>query len=398
MSADNKRFPLSLASLDVKPARSPQSARAATPQTATRNAAETLSRQARTPAGALVNASPLRGRQAWGVDDRAGSFHGNVRQEVTFDGARINASGPGLRNIPASTTGAVSGSGVNAAIHSLAGARAPAGGGNPAARQTGGFIPGAGAAGAFSPAAGAVPRPRQVAGGMAVTPTSIRDDRHGEDGKPLVSDGVRHAMVARIARQGVKDEKVLRAMGTVPRHLFLESGMAGQAYVDASLPIGHQQTISQPYIVARMIEVMRQNAHGGRLDKVLEIGTGCGYQAAVLSQVAREVYSVERIRALHELAKRNLRPLRVANIRLHYGDGMLGFPQVAPFDGIILAAAGLEVPRALLEQLAVGGRLVAPVGASQQVLQVIERINKYEWNTVTLEECHFVPLRPGTSG
>lgn len=213
---------------------------------------------------------------------------------------------------------------------------------------------------------------------------------------PLVSDAVRKAMVARVAKQGVSDPKVLAAMEAVPRHMFMEPALSSQAYIDASLPIGHHQTISQPYIVARMIEIMRDNNRGKVLDRVLEIGTGCGYQAAVLSLVAKEVYSIERIKPLHELAKTNLRPLRIANIRLHYGDGMLGLPQVAPFDGIILAAAGLEVPQALLEQLAIGGRLVAPVGGRQQMLQLIERISKFEWTSETLEECHFVPLRPGT--
>jgi protein-L-isoaspartate(D-aspartate) O-methyltransferase len=213
----------------------------------------------------------------------------------------------------------------------------------------------------------------------------------------LVSNAVRTAMVGRVAKQGVRDSKVLAAMEAVPRHLFLDSGLSSQAYIDASLPIGHHQTISQPYIVARMIEVMRDNASGGTLNRVLEIGTGCGYQAAVLSQVAKEVYSIERIKPLHELAKTNLRPLRIANIRLHYGDGMLGLPQVAPFDGIILAAAGMEVPQALLEQMSIGGRLVAPVGARHQVLQLIERVGKFEWTTVTLEDCHFVPLRPGVA-
>jgi protein-L-isoaspartate(D-aspartate) O-methyltransferase len=182
-------------------------------------------------------------------------------------------------------------------------------------------------------------------------------------------------------------------MERVPRHLFMDEGLAPQAYIDASLPIGHHQTISQPYIVARMIEVMRQ---GGALKRVLEIGTGCGYQAAVLACVAEQVFSIERIKPLHELAKANLRPLRVPNLRLHYGDGMLGLPQAAPFDGIILAAAGLEVPGALLEQLAVGGRLVAPVGARTQHLQLISRVGKTEWISETLEDCHFVPLRPGT--
>lgn len=222
----------------------------------------------------------------------------------------------------------------------------------------------------------------------------------GDAARPMsmVSDGVRTAMVGRLAKQGIRDEAVLAAMNAVPRHLFLQPALASQAYIDASLPIGHHQTISQPYIVARMIEVMRANAQGGMLSRVLEIGTGCGYQAAVLAQLAGEVYSVERIRSLHELARTNLRPMRIGNIRLHYGDGMLGIPQAAPFDGIILAAAGLEVPQALLEQLAVGGRLVAPVGARHQVLQLIERVGAQAWKTSTLENCHFVPLRPGTVG
>ena len=204
-------------------------------------------------------------------------------------------------------------------------------------------------------------------------------------------------MVARIAQQGVRDPLVLAAMETVPRHFFLEPGLASQAYIDASLPIGYHQTISQPYIVARMIEILRADADG-MLNRVLEIGTGCGYQAAVLAQVAREVYSIERIKPLHELARTNLRPLRIANLRLHYGDGMLGFPQVAPFDGIILAAAGLQVPQALLDQMSVGGRLIAPVGNRNQVLQLIRRTGRHEWVTDTLEHCHFVPLKPGTIG
>jgi protein-L-isoaspartate(D-aspartate) O-methyltransferase len=203
----------------------------------------------------------------------------------------------------------------------------------------------------------------------------------------------RRAMAARVARQGVRDGQVLAALEAMPRHLFIEPAMSAQAYTDVSLPIGHNQTISQPYIVARMIELLRE---GGRpLQRVLEIGTGCGYQAAVLSCLAQEVYSIERIKPLHELAKANLRPLRIANLRLQYGDGMLGLPQAAPFDGIILAAAGLDVPRALLEQMAIGARLVAPVGAQDQHLQRIIRTGKSEWTSETLESCHFVPLRPG---
>jgi len=209
------------------------------------------------------------------------------------------------------------------------------------------------------------------------------------------TEAPRRAMAARAARQGVKDAQVLAALEIVPRHMFVEPGMLAQAYVDISLPIGHNQTISQPYIVARMIELLKGS--GQPLRRVLEIGTGCGYQAAVLSCVAQEVYSIERIKPLHELAKANLRPLRIANLRLQYGDGMLGLPQVAPFDGIILAAAGLEVPRALLEQMAIGARLVAPVGAQVQHLQRIIRTGKAEWTSETLEACHFVPLRPGTA-
>lgn len=211
-------------------------------------------------------------------------------------------------------------------------------------------------------------------------------------GVGMVSDKFRQAMVARVAQQGVKDAIVLGALEAIPRHLFVESGLASQAYIDASLPIGHHQTISQPYIVARMTEILR---NGRNLTKVLEIGTGCGYQAAVLSLVAKEVYSIERIKALHELAKTNLRPMRIANIRLHYGDGMLGLPQVAPFDGIILAAAGMEVPHALLTQLTIGGRLIAPVGGRHQVLQLIERVGQNEWTSTILEQCHFVPLHQG---
>lgn len=202
----------------------------------------------------------------------------------------------------------------------------------------------------------------------------------------------RRAMVERLVKQGIKDKVVLAAMGAVPRHQFIESGLVGQAYVDASLPIGYAQTISQPYIVARMIEIMR---NGRTLKNVLEIGTGCGYQAAVLAQLCENVYSIERIKLLQELAKKNLRSLRIANLRLHYGDGMLGLPQVAPFDGIILAAAGMQIPETLLQQLAIGGRLIAPVGERQQVLQLIERTGIADWTKTELEACYFVPLCPG---
>ncbi|MEO0318267.1 MAG: hypothetical protein RL404_1944 [Pseudomonadota bacterium] len=240
--------------------------------------------------------------------------------------------------------------------------------------------------------AGSVPR---GAPARPLATPNLNTDRHAN--VPLVSDAVRKAMVTRLADQGVRDPMVLAAMEAVPRHLFLEPGLASQAYIDASLPIGYHQTISQPYIVARMIEVLREGS-SGKLKRVLEIGTGCGYQAAVLAQVADDVYSIERIRPLHEQARTNLRPLRIPNLRLHYGDGMLGLPQAGPFDGIILAAAGLEVPQALMEQLAIGGRMIAPVGQRDQVLKLVVRTGRNEWMADTLERCHFVPLRPGTFG
>jgi protein-L-isoaspartate(D-aspartate) O-methyltransferase len=237
-------------------------------------------------------------------------------------------------------------------------------------------------------------RPQNTPAMTKLAPTVIQPR---STNSPLVSDAVRKAMIQRLAQQGIKDAKVLAAMEAVPRHMFIEPGLASQAYIDASLPIGYHQTISQPYIVARMIEVLRDGIEG-KMSRVLEIGTGCGYQAAVLAQVAEQVYSIERIRPLHEQARNNLRSLLIPNLRLHYGDGMLGLPQVGSFDGIILAAAGMEVPQALLDQMAIGGRLAAPVGTKNQELRLIRRVRRNEWTTETLERCHFVPLRPGTFG
>ncbi|MEX3527164.1 MAG: protein-L-isoaspartate(D-aspartate) O-methyltransferase [Burkholderia sp.] len=224
----------------------------------------------------------------------------------------------------------------------------------------------------------------------------------GSAGKPattgalgLTSERVRERIVERLRTNGVTDTRVLAAMAAVPRHLFVDPGLAAQAYEDAALPIGHQQTISKPSVVARMIEL----ALAGRVpERVLEIGTGCGYQAAVLSHLTRDVYSIERVKPLFERAKRNLRPLRVPNIRLHYGDGRLGLPSAAPFDAIVIAAAGLDVPQALLEQLTVGGRLVAPVGAQSgqpQVLTLIERVGPTQWRESRLDRVFFVPLKSG---
>ena len=173
----------------------------------------------------------------------------------------------------------------------------------------------------------------------------------------------RARMVERLRAQGIRDERVLGAMQSVPRHMFVDEGLAYSAYDDTPLPIGFQQTISQPFIVARMIELLRA---GRELGRTLEVGAGCGYQAAVLSQLATEVYAVERIRPLLDRARANLRPLRLPNVRLKLADGNLGLPEAAPFDSIIVAAAAIGLPPALKTQLAPGGRLIVPVGGADQ--------------------------------
>ncbi|MBT8549742.1 protein-L-isoaspartate(D-aspartate) O-methyltransferase [Polynucleobacter paneuropaeus] len=207
--------------------------------------------------------------------------------------------------------------------------------------------------------------------------------------------GHRQALAAKVHAAGVKHGKTLEAIATVPRHAFMDAGLHAQAYEDSALPIGHQQTISKPSVVARMIEILHKPKHP--LGKVLEIGTGCGYQAAVLSLLAQEVYSIERIRPLHDMAREKLRPFRIKNLRLIYGDGILGLPQAAPFDGIILAAAGLGIPDALLDQLAIGGRLVAPVAKNEkeQQLVMVERMSSHRYQRTVLDEVFFVPLQSG---
>lgn len=209
----------------------------------------------------------------------------------------------------------------------------------------------------------------------------------------LNSERLRAAMVERLVRQGIGDERVLRAMQSVPRHVFVDQGLASRAYEDAALPIGYSQTISQPWVVARMVSVVCENRKPGR---VLEVGAGCGYQAAVLAQVVPQVYAIERIRGLYELAHANLRALKLfGRVRLSHGDGMLGLPGSAPFDAIVVAAAGLAIPQALLDQLAVGGRLIAPEGSTTQRLVLIERTGTSNWKREYLDFVRFVPLRPG---
>ena len=200
-------------------------------------------------------------------------------------------------------------------------------------------------------------------------------------------------LVERLREQGITDERVLQAIAKVPRQQFVEQGLAYSAYDDTPLPIGYQQTISQPFVVARMLELL----HAGRvgLGRTLEVGAGCGYQAAVLSHLASDVFAVERIRPLLDRARDNLRPFRFANVRLKCADGSLGLPEVAPFDTIIVAAASRAVPEALKEQLAEGGRLIVPVGGTNQVLVLVDKQGGV-FRESRYDAVRFVPLLSGT--
>ncbi len=208
----------------------------------------------------------------------------------------------------------------------------------------------------------------------------------------MTSQRTRMRMVERLRGQGIRDEVILAAMGEVPRHIFVDEALASRAYEDMSLPLGFGQTISSPYTVARMLELLR---NGGTLDKVLEIGTGCGYQAAVLSRLSREVYSVERLAPLLTKARRHLRDARAHNVRVRNADGQLGMPEQAPFDGIVVAAAATHVPQPLREQLAVGGKLIIPLtNHGKQALHVIEKTAQ-GYVDRKVEDARFVPLLPG---
>jgi len=209
----------------------------------------------------------------------------------------------------------------------------------------------------------------------------------------MTSARTRGRMVERLREQGITDTMVLAAMGVVPRHLFIDEALQSRAYEDTALPIGFGQTISNPYIVARMTELAR---NGRELHRVLEVGTGCGYQAAVLAQVAREVVSIERIAALVGQTRKRQRELRLHNIKLKHGDGMQGYAEGAPYDAIVIAAAFGSVPEALKLQRADGGRLVMPLGDDSQVLLMLTRMGN-EFREEKLEAVKFVPLLPGVS-
>jgi protein-L-isoaspartate(D-aspartate) O-methyltransferase len=238
--------------------------------------------------------------------------------------------------------------------------------------------------------------PVQLDGSAAPAPAGARPPLAAAESQPtrpggigLDSQAVRMRMVQRLSAHGIT---------AVERHRFVDTALVNQAYEETSLPIGLGQTISKPNVVARMIELLLGGAKGpdGRLGRVLEIGTGCGYQAAVLSRVASEVYSIERLRGLHEKARDKLRYFRLPNVHLLFGDGMAGYAKGAPYAGILAAAGGEALPPAWIDQLAVGGRIVAPMLApdGSQVLLMIEKTPRGMKQSV-LEPVHFVPLKSG---
>jgi protein-L-isoaspartate(D-aspartate) O-methyltransferase len=207
----------------------------------------------------------------------------------------------------------------------------------------------------------------------------------------MTSQRTRERLIQRLRDQGITNTAVLDVLRNTPRHMFVDEALAQRAYEDSSLPIGYSQTISQPWVVARMTELLLDS---GPLERVLEIGTGCGYQTAVLAQLVGQVYSVERIKPLQDKARRLLRELRLKNVSLKHADGGMGWESEAPFGGIIATAAPEEIPQELLEQLDLGGRLVIPVGVDAQFLKVVTR-TPAGFETETYDEVRFVPLRSG---
>lgn len=217
----------------------------------------------------------------------------------------------------------------------------------------------------------------------------MRDRFHGIG---MTSRRTRGRLIERLRAEGIRDERVLEALRAVPRHIFVDEALASRAYEDTALPIGAGQTISQPFVVARMTEAL---VAGGTPDRVLEIGTGCGYQTAILSRFAKQVYSVERIQSLLAQARQRMHDLKIHNVQLRHGDGEKGWPEHAPFDGILVTAAPASVPTALIDQLADGGRLVIPVGhGGSQDLKLITRSGD-QLDEQILERVAFVPLVSG---
>lgn len=212
----------------------------------------------------------------------------------------------------------------------------------------------------------------------------------GIQGIGMTSRRTRMRLVQRLREGGIKEERVLQAIAETPRHIFLDEALSHRAYEDTALPIGHQQTLSQPYIVARMTEILLENAP----KRVLELGTGSGYQAAILSHLVDEVFSVERIKPLLDKARERMRTLSYRNVQLRHSDGGMGWPEQGPFDGIIVTAAPSRIPEDLLSQLADGGVMVAPIGEGTQMLtRIVRRGNDFD--TSEIEPVRFVPLLGG---
>lgn len=207
----------------------------------------------------------------------------------------------------------------------------------------------------------------------------------------MTSQRTRERLVSRLQVQGITDTRVLDVIRSTPRHIFIDEALSHRAYEDTALPIGFNQTISQPYIVARMTELLLQD---GPKKQVLEVGTGSGYQTAILSPLVGQVYSIERIKGLQDKARKRMQALRLRNVHLRYSDGTMGWPDKAPFDGILAAAAPAEIPQELLQQLAIGGTLVIPVGEANQTLHVIRRTDD-GFEREIIEDVNFVPFRTG---
>ena len=223
-------------------------------------------------------------------------------------------------------------------------------------------------------------------------------ERSKVQGLGMTSLRTRQRLLERLTEKGIKDIRVLEAMRDTPRHLFLDEALASRAFVDLALPIGYQQTISQPYIVARMTEILIEDKklESQPIDKALEVGTGCGYQAAILSRFSKSVLTIERIKALHDKAAKNLKKLKVRNVKLLFDDGSDLSEAKENYDAILFAAAPLEVPTYFLDKLSIGGRLVAPIGGGEvQDLSLIKRLSKNKYETEVVEQVLFVPFLGG---
>ena len=224
-------------------------------------------------------------------------------------------------------------------------------------------------------------------------------ERSKVQGLGMTSLRTRQRLLERLTEKGIKDIRVLEAMRDTPRHLFLDEALASRAYEDLALPIGYQQTISQPYIVARMTEILIEDKklESQPIEKALEVGTGCGYQAAILSRFSKSVVTIERIKALHDKAAKNLKKLKIRNVKLLLDDGSGLIEAKENYDAILFAAAPLEVPTYFLDKLAIGGRLVAPIGGGEvQDLSLIKRLSKNKYETEVVEQVLFVPFLGGT--